>query len=286
MPDSQLGLVWKTSRRILDLGSKPLLMAIINVTPDSFSDGGAYLELDAAIAAAEKALEEGADIIDIGGESTRPGSRRVSVEEESERIVPLVEDLARRFEAPISVDTSKAEVARRALNAGAEIINDISAFRFDPGVAAVCAESGAGIVLMHSRGAFEEMHSKEPVPDIFKELVESLSESVQTGLDAGIAEESIVIDPGIGFGKSFEQNLELVGASDRLRAEINGFPVLIGVSRKSFIGRILDDAPVSNRLHGTLAANAVALMGGANVVRVHDVGPHFDLIQVLGALRK
>lgn len=277
--------VWRTSRRTFDLLERPLLMAIINVTPDSFSDGGAYLELDAAIAAAERSLEEGADILDIGGESTRPGAAEVPEEEEIARVIPLVEDLSRRFDAPISVDTSKAEVARRALEAGAEIINDISGLRYDPLIADVVSETGAGLVLMHSRGSFGEMHSLEPVPDIGKEVVSALRGSVDTATSAGVAIEQICLDVGIGFGKSFEQNLELIDSIGPVKDELGGLPILIGVSRKSFIGRILDDAPVQNRLYGTLAANALALVNGADIIRVHDVRPHADLIRVVSAVR-
>lgn len=277
--------VWRTSRRTLDPGARPLLMAIINVTPDSFSDGGEYLELASAIAAAEKALEEGADILDIGGESTRPGSSRVPEDEEIARVVPLVEDLSRRFDAPISVDTSRSGVARRALAAGAEIINDISGLRYDPLIADAVSESGAGLVLMHSRGAFEQMHALEPVPDIRNEVVSELRKSVDIAASAGVAIDQICVDVGIGFGKSFEQNLELIGALGSLKIQLGGLPMLIGVSRKSFIGRILDDEPVQRRLHGTLAANALALVNGADVIRVHDVKPHADLIRVFEAVR-
>ncbi|QQS41736.1 MAG: dihydropteroate synthase [Acidobacteriota bacterium] len=276
--------ILRTSRRTLDLGAGPLLMAIINVTPDSFSDGGEYLELDSAIAAAEKALEEGADILDIGGESTRPGSSRVPEDEELARVIPLVEDLAKRFDAAISVDTSKRAVAERALEAGAEIINDISGLRFDPALAEAVAGSGAGIVLMHSRGTFEEIHLLEPVEDIRSEVVGGLEESIGIALAAGIDRQRICLDVGIGFGKSFEQNLELIKGLSEITEQLEGLPMLIGVSRKSFVGRILGDAPVSKRLHGTLAANAVALMNGADILRVHDVKAHRDLIDVVNAI--
>lgn len=271
--------------RTFELGARPLVMAIINVTPDSFSDGGTYLELDSAIAAAEKALEEGADILDIGGESTRPGSARVFEEEEIARVIPLVEDLSKRFDAPISVDTSKRAVAERALDAGAAIINDVSGLRYEPGIAGVAARTGAGLVLMHSRGAFEEMHSLEPVQDIRTEVVSELRKSLNLATSAGVEIDQICLDVGIGFGKSFGQNLELIDSLGSVKNDLGGLPMLIGVSRKSFIGKILDDAPVQKRLYGTLAANALAVVSGADVIRVHDVKPHSDLIKVLSAVR-
>lgn len=276
--------VWKTARREFDLGARPLLMAIINVTPDSFSDGGEYMEMESAIAHAEQALEHGADILDIGGESTRPGSARVSDEEEIARVVPLVEDLAKRFDAPISVDTSKRSVAKRVLDAGAEIINDISGLRFEPEVAEVVAERKAGIVLMHSRGAFEEMHVLEPLEDIFSEVVEGIGEGVAKCRAAGIEAERICVDPGIGFGKTLEQNLELIGSLAALKEALDGMPMLVGLSRKSFIGKVLGDVPVSHRLNGTIASNAIALMNGADIIRVHDVRPNRDLIDIYAAI--
>lgn len=276
--------VWKTSRRELDLSEGPLLMAIINVTPDSFSDGGEYLELESAIAAAEKALEEGADILDIGGESTRPGAARVPEEEEVVRVIPLVEDLAQRFDAPISVDTSKKEVAIRALAAGAEIINDISGLRFEPELANTIAEEGAGLVLMHSRGDFREMHSLEPVADIQGEVVSGLERSIRNAQESGVDPQRICVDPGIGFGKSPDQNLFLIRSLSSIKDELGGLPTLVGLSRKSFIGKVLSDAPVSKRLYGTLAANAIALENGADVIRVHDVRPHRDLIRMFSAV--
>jgi dihydropteroate synthase len=259
-------------------------MAVINVTPDSFSDGGHFNDLESAIAEAEKALEAGADILDIGGESTRPGAERVDVEEEIARVVPIVEDLAKRFDAAISVDTSKAEVARRALDAGAEIINDISGFRFEPGLADVVARKNAAVVLMHSRGSFGEMHSLEPVPDIFEEVTEGLKAGIRSAELAGIGTESICLDVGIGFGKTQEQNLELLARLGGIVERFPESPLLVGVSRKSFIGGVIEGAGVGSRLYGTLAANAAAIMAGADIIRVHDVKPHADLIRMLKAI--
>lgn len=275
---------WKTPRRTFDLAAGPLIMAVINVTPDSFSDGGHFNDLETAIAEAEKALEAGADIIDVGGESTRPGAARVTVEEELARVVPVVEDLAKRFDAAISVDTSKTEVALRSLDAGAEIINDISGFRFEPSLAKVVAERKAAVVLMHSRGLFEEMHSLAPVADIIDEVSSGLAAALATATEAGIDADRICLDVGIGFGKSQAQNLELLANLGFFKEHFPEYPILVGVSRKSFIGNLLDGAPTDSRLYGTLAANAAAIMAGANVVRVHDVKPHKDLIKVLAAI--
>jgi len=274
-------VVWKTARRTFEIEGRPLLMAVINATPDSFSDGGSFHGMEAAIAGAEKALDEGADIIDVGGESTRPGSQRVSEDEENSRVLPIVEDLARRFTAPISVDTSKSGVARRAIDAGAEIVNDISGFRFDPGLPAVIAERSAGVVIMHSRGSFEEMHSLDPVVNVIESVINGLSEAVELASDAGIEADRICMDVGIGFGKSFEQNLELIRKLELVRGSFEDRPMLVGVSRKSFIGTLLKGAGVRDRLYGTLAANAAALFGGADILRVHDVKAHRDLIEVL-----
>jgi dihydropteroate synthase len=277
-------LVWKTSRREFDLSRAPLLMAVINVTPDSFSDGGHFADLETAIAEAEKALEAGADIIDVGGESSRPGASKISVEEELARVIPVVEDLAKRFDAAISVDTTKAEVAAKALEAGAEIINDISGFRFEPAVARVVADKAAAVVLMHSRGDFEEMHSLAPADDVFEDLFGGFERSLEVADQARIGRERICLDVGIGFGKTLEQNLELIRNLDRVIARYPDFPMLIGVSRKSFIGRILREASPDKRLYGTLAANAAAVLSGADIIRVHDVRAHKDLLEVLNAI--
>ena len=261
-------------------------MGILNVTPDSFSDGGEFLRVDHALAHAEQMITEGADIIDVGGESTRPGGEPVSIEEEIERVVPVIEALARTTDTPISVDTTKSEVARAALDAGAAIVNDISALRFDFYIADAVAREGAGLVLMHSRGTPGTMHRMPPVADIMEEVTSSLRASVHMAERRGVKRESIVIDPGVGFGKTQEQNLELIAKVDQLIAAFPDYPLLIGTSRKSFIGRILADAPPEERLHGTMATITAAILKGAHIVRVHDVKAAAETIRVALSIRE
>ena len=275
----------------MPIGQRTLIMGILNITPDSFSDGGQFFPLDSALAHAEQMISEGADIIDVGGESTRPGGESVSVEEEIKRVVPVIEALASRSDVPISVDTTKSEVARAALDAGASIVNDISALRFDFYVADAVARAGAGLVLMHSRGTPATMHRLPPVADIMHEVTHSLRASVNMAKRRGVKPESIVIDPGIGFGKSQEQNLELISKLDQLIAAFPDYPLLIGTSRKSFIGRILADesgtpAPAEDRLHGTMATITAAILKGSHIVRVHDVKAAADTIQVAESIQK
>jgi dihydropteroate synthase len=273
---------WSTSRRKIDL-SRPIVMAILNVTPDSFSDGGRFSASDSALRQAEKLVREGADIIDIGGESTRPSSGRVAADEEISRVAPVIEAVSRRFNVPISIDTSKSEVAQAALNAGAEIINDISGLRFDKKIAAVAADTKAGLVLMHSRGEFETMHSQPPVEDIMAEVASDLRRSTSFALEHGVRTEQIVLDVGIGFGKRPEQNLELIAKLDELASRFSGYPILVGTSRKSFIGKLLNNAPPDERLYGSLATVALAVWNGAKIVRVHDVKPTLETINVVAA---
>lgn len=280
----------------MPIGERTLIMGILNVTPDSFSDGGQFvfadegLSMDQAVAHAEKMIAEGADIIDVGGESTRPGGDPVSVEEEIARVVPVIEALSARVSTPISVDTTKSEVARAALDAGAAIVNDVSALRFDFYIADAVARTGAGLVLMHSRGTPATMHRMTPVADIMHEVMTSLRASIRMAERRGVARESIVIDPGIGFGKTQEQNLELIARLDELIAAFPDYPLLIGTSRKSFIGRILADdsgtpAPTSERLHGTMATITAAVLKGAHIVRVHDVKATAETIRVTDSIR-
>jgi len=274
----------------MPIGERTLIMGILNVTPDSFSDGGQFFTLDTAVGQAEKMIAEGADIIDVGGESTRPGGEPVSFAEEIERVVPVIEALASRSDVPISVDTTKSEVARAALDAGAAIVNDISALRFDFYVADAVARAGAGLVLMHSRGTPATMHRLPPVADIMHEVTHSLRASINMAERRGVKRESIVIDPGIGFGKSQEQNLELIAKLDQLIAAFPDYPLLIGTSRKSFIGRILagdsgTPAPAEDRLHGTMATITAAILHGAHIVRVHDVKATADTGMILSAIR-
>lgn len=277
---------WQTSKRKIFFGEKTLVMAILNVTPDSFSDGGNFFAIDNALKQAEKLVAEGADILDIGGESTRPASERVSAEEEIRRVVPVIKKIAANFDVPISIDTSKAEVAESAVNCGAEIINDISGLRFDERIAEVAAKTNAGLVLMHSRGDFDRMHTQKPVENILREISESFRASLETAKRYGVKTENIALDVGIGFGKSFEQNLELIARLNKICEEFAGFPMLVGTSRKSFIGKVLDDAPTSERLHGSLASAAIAVWNGANIVRVHDVRATIETLKVVAAVKK
>jgi dihydropteroate synthase len=277
---------WKLARRTLTLGGRTHIMGILNVTPDSFSDGGEFFELERAVAHAEEMLADGADIIDVGGESTRPGGALVTTEEELRRIVPVVERLRAQLpHALISVDTTKSEVARAALEAGAEIINDISALRFDERIADEAARCGAGLVLMHSRGTPETLHTLPPVAHILPEVRESLRRSITLAEGRGVRRASIALDPGIGFGKSQAQNLELLARLGELATEFAEFPLLVGTSRKSFIGRLLGDAPVEARLHGTMASVTAAILGGAHLIRVHDVRAASETARIADAIK-
>lgn len=242
-------------------------MGVVNVTPDSFSDGGLYLDPEAAIAHGEELAAAGAAILDVGGESTRPGAEPVDAEEELRRVRPVIERLA-GGEAAISVDTSKAAVARAALDAGAEIVNDVTALRGDPEMAALCAERGATVVLMHMRGEPPTMQDDPAYDDVVAEVGDFLGERLRAAVGAGIEEERIWLDPGIGFGKTAAHNLELLARLPELTAL--GRPLVIGASRKGFIGRIDGSAP-GERLGGTIAASVLAAAGGAEVLRVHDV---------------
>lgn len=253
----------------LDFSEKTCLMGILNVTPDSFSDGGRYFDKAAAIRRANEMVKEGADIIDIGGESTRPGSEPVSLEAEISRTIPVIEALAKNFKVPISIDTYKAEVAKRALDAGASIVNDISGLRFDPEMPKVVSQYKVPVVIMHIKGTPKNMQVNPQYEALIPEIMDYFRESIKLAMKSGIAEDKIIIDPGIGFGKTFEHNLEII---KNLR-EFTLFekPLLVGVSRKAFIGKILGDAPASERLEGTSAAVAISILNGTNIIRVHDV---------------
>jgi len=252
---------WKLARRSLPYGERTLVMGVLNVTPDSFSDGGQFLATDQALAQARKMIAEGADIIDIGGESTRPGAALVTVEAELQRVIPVIEKLAKLASVPISIDTTKAPVARAAIKAGAGIVNDISGLRFDPGLADEVASAGAGLILMHSRGTPQNMQELPPVKDILPEVIAGLRESLVVAAQHGVEIESIAVDPGIGFGKTAAQNVELIAKLDQLAKAFPDNPILIGTSRKSFIGKLLDNAPTGERLYGTIAS--IARHGGA-----------------------
>jgi dihydropteroate synthase len=269
---------WRLRTRSLELGRRTLVMGILNVTPDSFSDGGKFLARDHAVAHALKMLDDGADLLDIGGESTRPGvpvaESGIPAAEELSRIMPVIEDVLReRPGALLSVDTYKSEVARTAVGAGCEIVNDVSAGRWDEQMASAVASLGCGVVLMHTRGRPQEWSDLPPLADILAEVKRDLHDYAQAAVEKGISREHIMLDVGIGFGKKFEQNYPLLARMDQLH-EL-GFPLLVGTSRKSFIGRTLardgQDAPAGERLHGSIAAMTASILKGAHVVRVHDV---------------
>lgn len=276
---------WKIARRTLLFGERTLVMGVLNVTPDSFSDGGQFSSTERALARAGEMIAEGADIIDIGGESTRPGAEPVSAEEEMRRVLPVIEQLSKSSIVPLSIDTTKAAVARVALDAGAEIVNDISGLRFEPSVAEVAASAQAGLVLMHSRGDAETMHRLEPVSDIMGEVEASLRRSIAEAEQRGVERERIALDPGIGFSKSLEQNLKLIARFDQLARAFAEFPLLVGTSRKSFLGRLLDGAPVDERLHATMATITAAVLRGAHIVRVHDVKAAVETVRVADAIK-
>lgn len=278
---------WRLRNRTLELGERTLVMGVLNVTPDSFSDGGEFLQRDHAVAHALRLLDEGADILDVGGESTRPGAKTgetgVSPAEEERRILPVIEDVLReRPDAVISVDTYKAEIARAALKAGAEIINDVSALRWDPHMPGTLAASACGVILMHTRGRPEEWRTLPPPDDITAEVQRDLQQWAASATAAGIERDRLVLDPGFGFGKRFDENYPLLRRFSQLH-EL-GFPLLAGTSRKSFIGRTLarggEDAPPQDRLYGTLATVVLSVMQGAHIVRVHDVAQAVEAVKV------
>ncbi len=270
-------LKMKLIRSTLDLETRVQVMGVLNVTPDSFSDGGKFDDLERAV---ERALEieaEGADILDIGGESTRPGSRSVNAEQEAARVFPVLERLQGRLRIPISVDTSKLEVARGAIERGAELINDISGLRFEPELADLAAETGAALILMHSRGTPETMQTLPPVENIFGEVFGGLRWSIAQAVERGVERSKLILDPGIGFGKTVEQNLQLINGIHQLTEEFD-LPVLLGASRKSFIKRTLDRQMTATcrseereRLAGTIASSVIGILRGARIVRVHDI---------------
>ncbi len=256
-------------RRFL-LGPRTWLMGVVNVTPDSFSDGGLYFDAGKAVARGLELAAEGADILDVGGESTRPGSLPVPEDEEMRRVVPVIGALRKRTEALLSVDTTKASVARAALDAGADIVNDTSAFRFDPAMAGEVARSGAAAVLMHMKGTPLTMQDAPRYDDLLGEVGGFLGDRLRLAEAAGIPRERVIVDPGIGFGKTFEDNLVLIRRQEVFHAL--GRPLLMGFSRKAFLGRILG-CPPDRRLEGTIAAAVLSVERGAHILRVHDVGP-------------
>jgi dihydropteroate synthase len=274
-------MLWRCRDRELDLSERTRVMGVVNVTPDSFSDGGRYAAPDAALAHARQLVAEGAEILDIGGESTRPGSEPVPADEQWRRIGPVVEALAREGGALISVDTSSAAVAEKALASGAHIVNDVTALG-DPAMAAVVAGSGAGLVLMHMQGNPAIMQRDPRYADAPREVADYLAGRLEVAVAAGIARERIVLDPGVGFGKAFRHSMEILARLELLCAL--GRPVLVGVSRKSFIGQILD-LPVHERVEGSLGAAAIAVFQGVRIIRAHDVAATVKAVRVADALR-
>jgi len=297
---------WNLGSRTIELGRRTLIMGIVNVTPDSFSDGGLYFDAEKAVAQAEKLLDEGATLIDVGGESTRPGASvapgkaaggsapletasktSVSDEEERKRVLPVIRDLKRRRpDAIISVDTYKASVARAAVEAGAEIVNDISGFRWDPKMAKTLAELKVGAVLMHTRGRPDEWRSLPPIGDPVLVVKRDLRQWAEAAILAGIKRDHLAVDPGFGFGKRFEENYPLLAHFAELQQV--GYPLVAGTSRKSFIGRMLaregQDAPVEQRLHGTLATETALILKGAHIIRTHDARCAVEAAKVADAM--
>ena len=263
---------------VLHLSRRAHVMGILNVTPDSFSDGGRFLRLDDAVRQAEEMAVEGADLIDIGGESSRPGADPLSLDQELCRVIPVVEALAERIPVPLSVDTYKAEVARQALDAGASLVNDISAMRFDPRMKELVAERGIPVVLMHMLGTPQNMQTHPFYEDVIGEIGIFLRERIAEAVSAGIKRTQIIVDPGIGFGKRVEDNLEIVRRLDAFHAL--GCPLLSGPSRKSFIGKVLD-LPVEERLEGTAAVVALSVLRGVHLIRVHDVRQMVRVIRMV-----
>ncbi len=274
--------IWTCRRRDTDCGARTQVMGILNVTPDSFSDGGHFLDPAQAVARGLQMAEQGADIIDVGGESTRPGSSPVSAAEELERTVPIIRALRRKTEVLISVDTRKAAVAAAALDAGADILNDVSALS-DPGMAEAAAQAGAGVILMHMRGTPETMQENPLYGDVAAEVRSALEERMAFAVARGLRPEQLVLDPGIGFGKTTEHNLALLNGIPLLAAA--GRPVLIGASRKRFIGQLLDREP-QERLAGSLAVAVFAVLRGAHLLRVHDVKESCDALKLVDTLRR
>jgi dihydropteroate synthase len=277
--------IWTLPRTRIALGKRTIVMGILNVTPDSFSDGGAYFDIHAALARGEEMQLQGADVLDIGGESSRPGSTPVSEEEELRRILPVVEALNARLTIPISIDTYRSRVAQKAVEAGAQIVNDISAFRFDSAMPVVVKKARAGIVLMHSRGSREELHKQPPMRDPTGEVQQELQLSIRLATEAGIERSAIVVDPGIGFGKRAEESVTVLRNLQAL-SQLE-YPLLIGTSRKSFLRKIVSDGPMveaKDRLWGTAVTIARAILAGAHIVRVHDVAEMRTFVDALDAL--
>jgi len=278
-----VGFTLKWADHSLDLDSRTCVMGVLNVTPDCFSEQGRFFDFHKAVEHGEFMARAGADLIDIGGESTRPYSRRISPQEEMDRVLPVVEALSKRIHIPLSIDTTKAAVAEEAIKAGASIINDISALRFDAAMAGVAARAGCPVVLMHMQGTPEDMQDRPHYDDVVRDVIHFLLDAKDRAVAAGIRKDLVMVDPGIGFGKTLNDNLTIIRRLRELR--LLGCPLLIGTSNKTFIGKILG-REAHERGVGTMATVAAAIMNGAHVVRVHDVGPTVETARVIDAIRK
>ncbi len=282
IPHQQNSKTLKWSRYCLELDSRTLVMGVLNITPDSFYDGGRFYRFNDAVAQALMMADEGADIIDVGGESTRPFSKPLPVDEELKRVIPVIETLSAEIDLPISIDTYKSEVAIQALEAGAAMVNDISAMRFDPAIGSIVAAAGVPIVLMHMKGTPRDMQSNPTYKDLLGEIMEFLQWAADKAVSMGIQRELIIIDPGIGFGKSFDDNLVIL--RDLGRFSSLGYPILVGTSNKSFIGHVLG-SPVESRDTGTLATIAAAVMNGAHIIRAHNVRTAKETVTIIDAIK-
>ena len=274
-------LSWKAHR--LDLSIRTHVMGVLNITPDSFSDGGHYFEADRAVEHALLMDRDGADIIDIGGESTRPYSKKISIAEEIDRVIPVIEALQGEISAPISIDTCKSTVAEEALKAGASIINDISALRFDPEMAQIAAQAGVPVILMHMKGTPGDMQKNPVYDDLINEILDFLKDAVDRAEAAGISRKLTVVDPGIGFGKTFDHNLKIIRDLSRFKSLER--PVLLGPSNKAFIGHILDREP-HERNTGSMAAVAAGVMNGAHIIRAHNVKKAVETVRIIDAVKR
>lgn len=274
-------MIWEGRDFSFDCSQRSLIMGIVNVTPDSFSDGGHFFEKDKAVRQGIRLRDQGADILDIGGESTRPGSRPVSAQEEMDRVCPVIEGLASEVDVPISIDTYKSEVADQGIKSGAKIINDISGLRFDEKMPGVAVKHDAGLIIMHIKGTPRDMQKDPDYRNLFSEIIIYLEEGMSKAWEAGLERTRIALDPGIGFGKTLEHNLSIMGHLERF--SIMRRPLLLGVSRKSFLGSITGE-DVDNRLFGTAAAVAVCISKGAHILRVHDVKEMAEVSRVSDAI--
>jgi len=284
MPVKKHHTIELSNGRALDM-SRTLVMGVLNVTPDSFSDGGRFLNPVVAVTRAQKMIQDGADIIDIGGESTRPGARKITADEEIQRTIPIIESVRKSSDIPISIDTAKSEVAKAALETGADIVNDISALRFDPDLADVIKKHNAPAILMHMLGTPETMQVNPHYDDCIKEITDFLKERITCCLEKGISQDKIIIDPGIGFGKRIKDNLSILKNLDKFRKL--GHPVLVGASRKSFIAGVTGNKNIPDqRIGGSLAAIFYAVNSGCEIVRVHDVAETVEAIKVLNAVQE